>query len=81
MKVYTEFAAFDDDKQNEIVQLMAVITKYRFMWELRHLENDIVNEGGSIIISVNPWGIKTRQFSQELTDKIVEIFKDFKPGY
>ncbi len=47
--------------------------KYKVIWVLRSLENEI-NEEGRIII-VDGEGVKTRQFTTELTEKIIDLIK------
>ncbi len=47
--------------------------KYKIMWHLRFLENQINDEGGIIILSIK--SIETKGFSQELTEKIREVFR------
>lgn len=51
---------------------IALKFKYRVMWELRNLEDQIEEEGGMIIIEDSRWYAKN--FSPELTEKIMEIF-------
>lgn len=46
--------------------------KYRIMWALRSIENDINYEGGIIIIN-EKGQIETKQFTQETTGRIREL--------
>ena len=47
--------------------------KYKLMWFLRHLENEINEQGGIIILSIK--NIETKGFTVEFTDKLNEVFK------
>lgn len=51
--------------------------KYRIMWELRHLEKEIDDEGGIIMFYAEndrDW-IETKNFSPDLDARIWEIIK------
>jgi len=48
---------------------MCIKQKYEIMWALRSIENEFNEEGGCIIIT-KEGKIHTKDFSQELTDKI-----------
>jgi hypothetical protein len=45
--------------------------KYRVMWELRELDNEITEEGGIIIVTIK--GFETKDFTPELTERIKSI--------
>ena len=53
-------------------------TKYKLMWELRHIENEINSEGGIILIDFVKRGAEITGFSEELTDKIHKIITSSK---
>lgn len=79
MKVYynkpDEYRA--DKEFNNVEEYINILLlqkfKYKIMWHLRFLETQINEEGGIIIVSIK--SIETKGFSQELTDKIREVFK------
>ena len=48
---------------------MSIKQKYEIMWGLRSIENEFNEEGGCIIITKDG-KIHTKDFTQELTDKI-----------
>lgn len=58
-------------------QLILAKFKYKTMWDLRSIENEINEAGGIIIITEN--GIETKNFTQELTDKITELIRNAPP--
>lgn len=54
---------------------LALKWKYRILWELRGLEKEISESEGMIIIEEK--GFHTKNFTRELTDKIMSILKSF----
>ncbi|NML41647.1 hypothetical protein HHL17_30965 [Chitinophaga sp. G-6-1-13] len=79
MKVYIEYEV---KETNEIIQPIAdqllstttELIKYRVMWGLRKLEDEIEEEGGQIIVHMNG-RIHTKSFTPELTEKIKVALK------
>jgi len=72
MKIYYEVESSGDDRADSL--MMPLYEKYKFemMWILRDLEKEMNEENGMVIITPT-WGVRTRGFSQELTDKIGNI--------
>ena len=57
-------------KTQEALKITTFIKiKYQIMWGLRSIENEINEQSGSITIT-KEWKIETKDFTQELTDKI-----------
>lgn len=71
MRVYYDNPEEGLDHENAFTMLILQKMKYRLMWELRHLEEEINGEDGMIIVSLP--GIQTKDFSEEVTDKIRSV--------
>jgi hypothetical protein len=79
MKVYLDYVlpTYDGLEQLEKVaqfgmENMMEKYKYQTMWKLRSIENEI-NESEGIIIIMDKGKIHTKDFTQELSDKIKEL--------
>ncbi|HEY8687623.1 MAG TPA: hypothetical protein VIM07_00195 [Chitinophagaceae bacterium] len=55
-------------------QLIFEKFKYKIMWDLRSIENEINEEGGIIIITTK--GVETKNFTQYLSDKIIDLLRN-----
>ncbi|MBV7531132.1 hypothetical protein [Chitinophaga sp. sic0106] len=55
-----------------VTSLQGELFKLKMMWALRHLENEIIKEGGMIIIKQNGQ-VLIKEFTAELTAKIKTI--------
>jgi len=74
MKVFYEFESTGNDFEDNVLLPMYEKLRFEMMWTLRSLEKEIDNEGGQIIITYDK-GVKTKGFTQELTDKIADTIK------
>lgn len=91
MKVYYEFDPIDEEESdNPLISKFAHMAKenllnisfkfkYRLMWELRHLESEINEDGGVIIIRNGK--LETKDFSIETSEKIGEAFRSINWNY
>lgn len=77
MKVYYEFPPSGNDDYDKIIRMMFEKWKYQMMWALRHLEREMEEEGGCIIIQSpgTQYRFVIRDFSYELTEKIDAILR------
>jgi hypothetical protein len=73
MKVYYHFEGTDVPFADTVLSNYYHKWKYRLMWELRHLENEISEDGGMIIIHEKKPNFRLSFHSQELVDKIRDI--------
>jgi len=78
MKVYYEFEPTDDGAKDMLLLTLYEKYKYELMWTLRSIENEINDSEGQIIITTahGKSGVKTNQFTRELTDKIMKLIKE-----
>ncbi|HEY5367433.1 MAG TPA: hypothetical protein VIJ75_00450 [Hanamia sp.] len=56
---------------------MCIKQKYEIMWGLRSIENEF-NEGDGCIIITKEGKIHTKDFTQELNDKIMDLLSEIK---
>ena len=83
MKVYIRYNSqvYDNEGINEIAETAYyhILTKwkYKIMWHLRSVENEINDEGGIIIVDLSG-KIEIKQFTEELTEKIHELLAIMK---
>ncbi len=82
MKVYLryegkEYGSAVNQSANNTQFILLEKIKFQIMWELRKLEDDIVSEGGVIIINQNGQ-IETKNFTPGLTERITEILMNMK---
>ncbi len=68
-KKYEEFGEEFEKIARSLIENQMEKFKYKTMWCLRSLENEIDGEGGMIIIKENG-KIHTKNFTPELTEKI-----------
>ena len=79
MKVYLEYNIPESEDMPSLNPLAEFAMKkhmekekYKVMWQLRSLENEINQEGGLIIIT-EKGKIHTKDFTSELTEKIHQL--------
>ncbi len=94
MKVYinTDFVALDASwlpegtkkYRQHFLRVMGDMIKYKVMWALRHLEHEMDNEEGHIIIDVehDSGNFHVNGFSDNLHKKIEQLLDntDIRPG-
>lgn len=80
MKIYVEYDVPDtgvpalNPLGEFTMKIMMEKNKYKIMWQLRSLENQINEEGGMIIIT-EKGRIHTKNFTPDLTDRILELLR------
>lgn len=81
MKVFYEFDLTGNEMTDKILDLVNRNNKYKLMWMLRHLESEINEEGGQIIVTsaMGKSGIQMNGFTEELKDKMKKVFAHFEP--
>ena len=80
MKVFFEFEQTENEIANKMLELINRSNKYKLMWALRHLESEINEEGGQLIITSarGRSGIQMNGFTEELKDQIKAVIDQFQ---
>lgn len=78
MKVYYQFDPTDSPAKDNIILTLYEKYKFELMWILRSIEDEINQSEGQIIITTTDGksGVETRNFTRDLTDKILNLIKE-----
>lgn len=78
MRVYYEMKPTGTDAIDYYLRVLFEMYRFRLMWYLRHLEQEINDEGGCLIIvaETDRSYIHTKDFTRGLTEKVTAIIKE-----